>query len=225
MFRRLIVILLVVTMFLASGMTAYAGSVDGDSSVASNEATTVTTPDEDAAIEAQAEKDAQAAFEAQVAFDKMLADIIKDQEAVNTDQFLVNITMPETQTDSTYEKSYVISGIAIESDVRVCLAKYNEETKVYEALENTDGKSSWVVAKGNAFSKEILLSKESDGINKIKIVAYSTSGESVIEKNDIQVNSFTISLLNKTIKTVIKDIKNGINDFKNNLPNFLGGNN
>lgn len=198
MFRRLIVILLVVSLFLASGMTAYAGSVDGDTAVAPTESTTVTATADDTKSDAQ------------VAFEKMLADIIKDQEAVNTDQFLVNITMPDKEKPSTYEKSYVISGIALKSDIRVCLAKYNEETKVYEALENADGNSSWVVAKGSAFSKEILLSKDNGGINKIKIVAYTTSGETVVEKGDIQVNSYTISLLDKSIKEIIKNAFNNI---------------
>lgn len=194
MFRRIITFLLVVSMFLAFGMTAYAGSADSSSSEA---ATATAASDEDKAKEAQA------------AFEKMLADIIKDGEAVNTDQFLVKITRPDNEKDSTYEKSYVVSGIALKSDVKVFLAKYNEETKVYEAFKNTDDESSWDVAEGSAFSKEILLSR---GVNKIKIVAYNKENGSLVKKDEIQVNSFTILLLDKSIKEIIRNTINTITD-------------
>lgn len=181
MLRRLIVLLLIVTMFLASGMTVYAA--------------TDSNPGESAGEKAS--------------FDKMLADIIQDKDAEDTEQLLVTITMPEEKKEAAYEKSYLLTGIALKSDIRICLAKYNEETKAYEAFENTDGKSYWDVAAGNIFSKEILLEK---GANKIKIVAYSTTDTSQIKKDDIQINSFTISLLDKSVKAIIRDAINSITD-------------
>lgn len=194
MFRRLVVLLLIVSIFLAFGVTAYAGSADGESPEA-------TTPEGNAASEAQA------------AFDKMLADVIKDSEAVNTDKFLVTFTKPESEKAAAYEKSYLFAGMAKESDVRICLAKYNEETKVYEALTNLDGDSYWDVAKGTAFAKEIPLSK---GENKIKIVVYSTTDTSTVKQEDVQISSFTISSLDKNLVTIVKDtinsIKAGITD-------------
>ena len=192
--------MLIVSVFLAFGMTAYAGSTDGDTGAAasgtapSDTASSGTVPGEDK------ENDAQKVFET------MLADLISSSEAINTEDLYVTITKPENDTDSTYEKSYVIAGVALKSNVRICLAKFNEDKKIYEDFANTDGSSSWDVAEGNTFSKEISLT---NGANKIKIVAYSTGTEGAIKQEDVQITSFTISSLNK-MKTIIKNTINNI---------------
>lgn len=212
--------MIIVSLFLGYGMTVYAGNTDGAAGGTASGATTATAPDgttataPDAAA-TEAVPGEKAEIDAQAAFAEMIAGIIKDPEAKNTESLCVKITRPEGDKDSTYEKSYVISGIAMNSDIRVYLAKYNEKTKAYEDLANTDGSSSWDVAGGNAFSKEIILAK---GVNKIKIVAYSTAGEKAAkQESDVQINSFTISLLDKSIKTVIKNTLNDITSEINNL--------
>lgn len=205
MLKKLVVFLLVATIFLALGAAAYASPFD---TAPSGSSPSVTEP--------QQSPEEKAAEEAKAKFNKMLSDILSDGNAINTDSLYVVITRPENDTDSTYEKSYVISGVA-KVNVRVCLAKYNEETREYKPFKNKDGKSVWDVAEGKAFSKEILLDK---GANKIKIVAYSTADISTLKQGDLQVNSFTISMLEKSVSTVIKDtinnVTNGITEsFKN----------
>lgn len=137
--------------------------------------------------------------------------LIKDADTDYTDQFIVTITKPEESKDSTYKKSYIISGITEYSDVKVLLAIYDEDEKEYVPLENTDGENTWDIGKFGVFSKEITLSK---GVNKIRIAAYRTSQKDKLTEGKIQVNRFTITLLNESIKDKIFD---SIRDFTKNI--------
>lgn len=126
-------------------------------------------------------------------------------DAKDTKQFWVTITRPDEDTDSTYKSSYVISGVSNYTDVIVVLQVFDEDSGKYVPMENTDGESSWVVGSFNvfskaAFSKEIELAK---GANKIRILAYRTSQENDLKIADVQVNKFTVTLLDASIKDII----------------------
>lgn len=203
MLKKSVVLLLVISIFLALGTAVYAAPSDATPGGNTAGTSAVTAPEQT--------PEEKAAEEARIAFNKMLLGVMSDKDAINTDFLYITVTRPDSATDSTYEKSYVISGIAKKSDVRVYLGKYNENTKKYEAFKNKDGKSYWDVAEGKAFSKEILLEK---GANKIKIVAYNTADTSKLKQEDFQVNSFTISLLERSVTTVIK---NTIDSTLNNI--------
>ncbi len=122
----------------------------------------------------------------------------------------MTITSPDKDKDFTYKKSYILSGNSEFSDIIITIAKYNENTNEYERMNNTDGESSWEINSTGLFSKEILLAK---GVNKIKIIATRTSQREKVNP-EIQINCFTIELLNEKIeKQAIKkpeDIRSNI---------------
>lgn len=114
----------------------------------------------------------------------------------DTRQFLVNITRPEGN-ESTFKKSYVVSGNTDLEDVMVELYKLNKSTNYYEPFENTDGFSRWTVGSSGIFMKEVKLDY---GANDIMIVAKRGS-----EK---QVNTFKVTVLDASLKD---KIRNGVN--------------
>jgi len=127
----------------------------------------------------------------------------------SSNQFLLTITRPDEDTESTYKKSYVISGDTWDTgykDVRVVLGKYNPSTGKYELMQNADGESSWDVGSYGAFAKEIILTK---GSNKIRILAYRTSdADKGYSSKNVQVCDFTVklldsSILSKVVNTVV----------------------
>jgi hypothetical protein len=126
---------------------------------------------------------------------------------------VMRITSPDKDKESTYKKTYILSGDSDYSDVVITIAKYNAEEKKYEYMKNTDGESSWDIGEYRLFIKNISLDL---GVNKIKIMSYRSSQKQNAE--DIQVNCFTIERLNESIaeravKTTVeiaKDIKNGV---------------
>ncbi len=122
--------------------------------------------------------------------------LLTEGTAVNDGQVILEITSPDKDKDSTYRKSYIISGNTKYDDVVITIAKYNEATGKYELLQNTDGESSWEIGAFRLTSKEIILTK---GTNKIKIMAHRTSQMAKASRDDIQINCFTIELLNESI--------------------------
>ncbi len=142
------------------------------------------------------------------ASEKIDSDLIYSAGTKSTKQFLVTITRPDGN-ESTFKKSYVICGVSEDEkaeDIGIKLLIYDEQSDSYVDYKNTDGASSWELGKYGIFIKEILLPDE--GENKIRIVAYrkSQSDNLVLGKN-LQVNNFTITVLNEDIK---EKIKNGI---------------
>ena len=129
-------------------------------------------------------------------FEAVLEKAAKNGTAINNGQFVMTITSPDMDKDSTYVKSYVLSGNSKYNDVIISIYKYNEDKNAYEPMYNTDGESSWAIGDFRLFSKEIVLTK---GINKIKIVSYRTSQKEEAKVENIQINCFTIELLNESI--------------------------
>lgn len=140
-------------------------------------------------------------------FNKDFIRALKDSNARDDSYLIMEITSPDKDKDSTYMKSYVLSGNSKYSDVVVSIAKYNEGTGEYEPMYNTNGESSWEIGDFRLFSKEILLTK---GTNKIKILAYRKSEIENAAVDNIQVNCFTIELLKESI---IDKIINKAKDF------------
>lgn len=176
----------------ASGSTyeSYAKDNAADKSAAAAESTAAS----ESAIAAQ-KKD----------FGETLEKVLKKGSAINNGQFIMTITSPEKDKDSTYKKSYVLSGNSAYNDVMIRIQKFNEETKEYEPMYNTDGESSWGIGDFQLFSKEIILTR---GFNKIRIVSYRTSEDEVAKmEENIQMNSFTIELLSESIaKKVVRTV-------------------
>lgn len=210
MFKKIIGVLLITTIVLASSLAAYAGNADEAGSL----------PGAGIQIQTDVNDQTQSGADGQTQTDKslkdaekekileenqnLLSELIADSGADETKQSIVKITKPDADKDSTYKKSYVLSGITDQTDVKVYLAKYNEVSKKYEAFANTDGESSWDIGSFGAFAKEVALTK---GTNKLKIVAYRTSQEGKLNTEDIQINYFTVSLLDESIKDkIIKGI-------------------
>lgn len=138
--------------------------------------------------------------------DLELENIITQKDADITEQFLFSITRPDGD-EITHKKSYVICGVANEAgvieDLRVVLSVYNENTEVYERLNNIDGVSSWDIGSFGMFTKEVILK---EGINKLKIIVYKKSSDELEIGTNIQVNTFTVNVLRQGI---IKKIANG----------------
>lgn len=156
-------------------------------------------------------------------FGSVFAGVLEDGSAVWNEYFNLTITNPEKDKESTYYKSYVLSGNSKYDDVIISIAKYNERTGKYEPMQNTDGESSWEIGEFRLFSKEIILT---EGTNKIKMLAYRTSQKEEALKENIQVNCFSITLLKESVaKQVIKKttdwIEGGIKDGVNNTINLF----
>jgi hypothetical protein len=212
MARKIIGILVVIAVLMASSLTVYAAPTEGAGTVSDTvksvpegnadkntdkNADKNTDKNADKNIDKNADKNADKKTESDL--ESILNNVIKDGNAINTDQFLVTITKPDVEKLSLSYKSYSITGTTEQKDVRIFLAKYNDNTKEYEAFVNADGESSWDIGgKLSKFSKEIILK---DGPNKIKIVAYRTSQEKELKLEDVQVNCFTISYLPVKVTT------------------------
>lgn len=153
--------------------------------------------------------------------EKILANVLRDGKARDDSSFIMNITSPDKDKDSTYMKSYVLSGNSKYSDVVISIAKYNENTGEYVPMYNTDGESSWEIGEFRLFSKEIILT---EGTNKIKILAYRASEAD--DADDMQVNCFTIELLKESIMDrIIKGTDKIINktqEIGSEIGNFFG---
>lgn len=147
-------------------------------------------------------------------------DLISDKNTEDTKQFLVTITRPEGD-ETTFKESYVICGNSDKQDITVKLLMYNEETEVFEPFMNLDGEDTWVIGASGFFMKEIELPK--NGANRIRIAAYQGSnGEKEIElvpEENLQVNTFTVTLLDKSIRD---SIKNGFLRITDMLDNLFG---
>ena len=185
MLKKLVCTMLVFSIISVFGITAFAAPTDSPS------VTPAATP------QVAAEK-----------ADALLADVADVLEEVSADangtkKLLVTITRPEGTTDSTYKSSYVISGVSDYSDITVVLQVYDEESKSYVPMENTDGESSWGIGSFGVFSKEIELK---EGPNAIRILAFSASQKGSLSVGDIQVNKFTVTLLNPQIKDLFKGV-------------------
>jgi len=134
------------------------------------------------------------------ATEKILGDLIGDKSLESTEQFLVTITRPEGD-ETTFKKSYVICGTTDETDIQVILAKYDAETDTYKEFKNTDGLSRWDIGSFGLFSKEVILS---EGANKLKIIVYKKSEVDSLKRGEnLQVNYFTVTVLNESIKNKI----------------------
>jgi hypothetical protein len=135
-------------------------------------------------------------------FEEVYNDVLKDGTTIKSDYFVMTITNPQKDKESTVYKSYILSGNSKYDDVIISIAKYNDDTGEYEPMKNTDGEYYWNIGEYRLFSKEILLS---EGPNKIKMIAYRTSQKEEALKENIQVDCFTISLLKESIFTKAKN--------------------
>jgi len=111
---------------------------------------------------------------------------------------IITMTSPDPlkEKDSTYKKAYILSGHSEYSDVIVAIAKYNKDTDEYERMYNTDGESMWEIGDFRLFSKEITLT---EGVNKIMVMACKKSQAQDSVMDNVQVNCFTVELLNDSI--------------------------
>ena len=128
--------------------------------------------------------------------------LAKDKNTKNTAQFLVTITNP-VESELTFSSSYVLSGVANEGIENITVLAYilDEETNTFIPYKNTDGEYSWDIGKSGIFIKEVILPKE--GINEIRIVVFNKSEAEKIELNvNLQVNDFSINLLDDSIKDI-----------------------
>jgi hypothetical protein len=130
-------------------------------------------------------------------FEDAVRSILKKGQAMDNGDFIMTITRPENDKDSTYFKTYNVTGRSDYSDLVVSIFKYDEEVGEYVPMTNTDGESSWDCI--GIFSTDIELAV---GANKIMIQAYRKS-EMVASK--LQVNCFTIERLSvKIAERVVK---------------------
>jgi hypothetical protein len=162
------------------------------------------------------------------AFEAALDSALRNGKAEDNDEFILHITMPETNKDSCYTKTYALTGKSLNGydDVVVYIARYNDKAGEYEPMNNTDGESSWSIL--DTYSKEISLVP---GANKIKILAYR---KSQTNEPKFQINCYTIEYFNdkipeKVVKknndlgSVIGDDINKIGRQVTDLIDLLGG--
>ncbi len=199
MLKKLICTMLVLSIFLVFGLTAFADPT------ATPTATPAATPKNSPALSEDVAK--------------VLGEIGKDAETDKAGKLLVTITMPDQSTVSITKKSYIVSGLSDYSGVTVVLQVYDEEQGKYVAMKNTDGESSWDIGDIGAFKKEIVLN---EGVNKIRILAFKASTKSVLKTEDVQVNKYSLILQKAGIKDVIV---NAVVDFTADLNEFLFNNN
>jgi hypothetical protein len=189
-----------ITVLLVSGIAVYAVPTDEEMGAVSKPGT---ISQDDSTVDTEK-------VVVEPAYKGILEKAIKDKIHFITDQFLVEITRPESDEISTYKNPYVISGTTEQTDVRMFLEKYNDESEQYEAFSNTDEESTWDIGKFGVFANEMMLSK---GANKIRTIAYRASKEDYLKLEDIQVNYFTITILKENIfKKVIDLIKENFLD-------------
>lgn len=145
--------------------------------------------------------------------DKIDDELIYSSETKTTKNLFVKITRPDGD-ESTFKKSYVLCGVSLKdeafSDLVVKLLVYDEESDSYKEYENADKEKSWGLGKYGIFIKEMALPNVEDGnnINKIRLVIYNNSEkEKLALGKNLQVNNFTITVLEEGIK---EKITNGI---------------
>ncbi|MDQ2087499.1 hypothetical protein RBH29_13790 [Herbivorax sp. ANBcel31] len=126
-------------------------------------------------------------------------DLLKDNETQDTEQFLVAITRPESD-ESTFRQSYIVCGNSEAEGITVKLFMYNEESDSFEPFENIEGESSWEIGISGFFVKEIELPNV--GANKMRIVAFRKDNEEeeLILGENLQINTFTVTLLDDEVK-------------------------
>jgi len=141
--------------------------------------------------------------------------ILADKNTSDTEQFLVTITRPEGD-ESTFKKSYVICGNTVKADIRVMLLIYDKDEKKYIPFANTDGDYMWDIGVSGIFMKEVILPNK--GANDVRIIAFKKNEtEKLVPKTNLQINSFTVSVLDNGIKEAIKTGFLKITDMLNGL--------
>ncbi|AEV70603.1 hypothetical protein [Acetivibrio clariflavus] len=141
--------------------------------------------------------------------------ILADKNTSDTEQFLVTITRPEGD-ESTFKKSYVICGNTVKDDIRVMLLIYDKDEKKYIPFANTDGDYMWDIGASGIFMKEVILPNK--GANDVRIIAFKKNEtEKLVPKTNLQINSFTVSVLDNGIKEAIKTGFLKITDMLNGL--------
>lgn len=221
MVKRLIAFLLFIVIMVVSSIAVFAGNTDETGANASDVVMSGTT--ESAEVNAEKETEAD---KARKEFDSRYISVLKNGEALDNGQFIMTITKPENDKDSTYKKSYVISGKSEYDDVVISVARLNRDTGEYELITNTDGERSWGIGSG-VFSTEILLVK---GVNNLMLISYRKS-EMVAEK--IQFNSITVELLPESLaEKIVKkttdignSISKGFESVKQSVVDIFGGKN
>lgn len=156
--------------------------------------------------------------------------ILAKKDTKDTEEFMVTITRPEGD-ESTFKSSYVICGNTTKKDIRVRLYILDKETDKFkefnlnETSKNGENENYWDIGESGIFMKEIILPEL--GANTIRIVAYNKNDEIVKEElkpgESIQINSYTITVLNKKIKDSIKNGVFRITDMLNKLFVFKSG--
>lgn len=202
MFRKFFTILLILMVISAFSLNAFAGKIEGGISAENGFVAGVVenVPAESGFVAGVVENDGSTeaapsvkdAAPAKTKFEVALENALRNGKATDNGQFVMVITSPDKGKDSTYKKSYVLSGKSESDDVVIAIARYNESAGEYEPMKNTVGYSTWVCSSG-IFSEEILLNK---GVNKIKILSYRISQK---DEMNWQVNCFTIELLDESI--------------------------
>lgn len=117
----------------------------------------------------------------------------------SSSQFLVTILRPEGD-ESTYRRSYVISGSAMEDGLAVRLY-VKDGSGYYTPLTNTEGESSWEIGSSGLFMKEVALPYD---YNSIRVVAYRKYDTSFYTDYNLQVSDFNITVLNESLKETFR---------------------
>lgn len=144
-------------------------------------------------------------------------ELLSGKDTEETEQFLVTITRPEGD-ETTFKESYVLCGNSDKENITVKLLMYNETTEMFEPFNNIDGEDTWEIGVSGFFMKEIELPNQ--GANKIRLVAFTGTDEQEIELKpgeNLQVNTFTVTLLEKSVKDSIKNGFFRITDMLNDL--------
>ncbi len=141
--------------------------------------------------------------------DKFDDELIYSSETKTTKNLFVKITRPDGD-ESTFKKTYVLCGVSLKdeafSDLVVKLLVYDEESDSYKEYKNADGEDTWGLGKYGIFIKEMALPNKVE--NKIRLVIYNDSEkEKLVLGKNLQVNNFTITILDEGIK---EKITNGI---------------
>lgn len=189
MIRKIVGILIAVTLTLSSITAVYAGNDDKDDALSAAEKITVTL-----------DKNTKTEKQKTITLD----DVISSDNYTSGGPALIELTKPKEATETTFEKSYTLSGVATkEKKITFYLAKYNDELGKYELFANTDGDSGWRIT-GGLFAKGIELN---EGGNSFKLVSFKTSEQDKLTMGDIQIQCFTIFYLGEDNKDKVKNDK------------------
>jgi len=152
-------------------------------------------------------------------FEAFIENVMENGKAVDNDLKIMDITSPETEKESTYDETYVLSGTSTHSDVVVIIARYDDETGRYERIENTDGESTWEIGSIRIFTKEIKLKLDT---NKLMIISYRASQKEEATLDNIQINCFTIERLNKSItEEIVKRTKEAATNIGDSIKSLM----